>query len=32
MELVGNQALVDAHFGLFGDSTNLDVRYVQCLP
>jgi hypothetical protein len=26
MELLGDEALVDAHFGLFGDCANLDVR------
>jgi hypothetical protein len=24
--LLGNEALVDAHFGLFGDSAHLDTR------
>jgi hypothetical protein len=26
MVLEGDEAQVDAHFGLFGDSTNLDAR------
>jgi hypothetical protein len=26
MVLLGDEALVDAHFGPFGDSANLDVR------
>jgi hypothetical protein len=32
MELIGDQALVDAHFGPFRDSANLDARYMHCLP
>jgi hypothetical protein len=27
MELLGGVGLVEAHFGLYGDSTNLDARY-----
>jgi hypothetical protein len=26
MVLIGDEALVDAHFGPFGDSANLDAR------
>jgi hypothetical protein len=26
MVFLGDEALVDAHFGLFGDSANLNVR------
>jgi hypothetical protein len=29
MELIGDKAQVEAHFGLFGDSANLDARYVH---
>jgi hypothetical protein len=29
MVLVGDEAQVDARFGLFGDSANLDTRYVH---
>jgi hypothetical protein len=32
MELLCDQALLDANFGPFGDSANLDARYVHCLP
>jgi hypothetical protein len=32
MELLRDQALLDANFGPFGDSANLDARYVHCLP
>jgi hypothetical protein len=31
MVLVGDEALVDAHFSPFGDSANLDARYVNGL-
>jgi hypothetical protein len=31
MVLIGNKAQVEARFGLFGDSANLDVREVHCL-
>jgi hypothetical protein len=31
MELPGDEAQVDARFGLFGDSANLDARYVHGL-
>jgi hypothetical protein len=31
MVLLGDEALVDAHFGPFGDSTNLDARWVHGL-
>jgi hypothetical protein len=31
MVLLGEEAQVDAHFGLFGDSANLDVRLVHGL-
>ena len=31
MEPLGDEAQVGAHFGLFGDSANLDKRSVQCL-
>jgi hypothetical protein len=31
MELLGDEALVDAHFSMFGDSANLDVRQVHGL-
>jgi hypothetical protein len=31
MELLGDEALVDAHFSPFGDSVNLDVRQVHGL-
>jgi hypothetical protein len=31
MVLVGDEAQVDARFGLFGDSANLDARYVHGL-
>jgi hypothetical protein len=27
--LLGDEALVDAHFGLFGDSAHLDARQVH---
>jgi hypothetical protein len=29
MVLLGNEAQLEAHFILFGDSPNLDARYVQ---
>jgi hypothetical protein len=29
MILLGDKALVDAHFGLFGDSAHPDARYVH---
>jgi hypothetical protein len=32
MELLRDQALLDANFGPFRDSANLDTRYVHCLP
>jgi hypothetical protein len=32
MALVGDEAEVEAHFGLFGDSTNLNTRHVNGLP
>jgi hypothetical protein len=32
MELLRDQALLDANFGPFGDSANLDARYVHYLP
>jgi hypothetical protein len=31
MVLLGEEAQVDAHFGLFGDSANLDARLVHGL-
>jgi hypothetical protein len=31
MVLLGDEAQVDAYFGPFGDSANLDVRYVNGL-
>ena len=31
MVLLGDEAQVKAHFGLFGDSANLDARYVHGL-
>jgi hypothetical protein len=31
MVLLGYEAQVVAHFGPFGDSANLDVRYVHCM-
>jgi hypothetical protein len=31
MVLVGDEAQVDARFGWFGDSANLDARYVHGL-
>jgi hypothetical protein len=31
MELLGDEAQVDAHFGLFGESANLDARLVHSL-
>ena len=31
MVLLGDDAQVEARFGLFGDSANLDARYVQAL-
>jgi hypothetical protein len=31
MELLGDEAQVDARFGLFGDSANLDARLVHGL-
>ena len=31
MVLLGDEAQVDACFSLFGDSANLDARYVQAL-
>jgi hypothetical protein len=31
MELLDDEAQVEAHFGPFGDSSNLDERYVHCL-
>jgi hypothetical protein len=31
MILLGDEALVDAHFGPFGDSANLDARWVHGL-
>jgi hypothetical protein len=31
MELLGDMGCVQAHFGLFGDSANLDARYVHGL-
>jgi hypothetical protein len=32
MELLGDEAQIEACFGLFGDSANLDARQVNCLP
>jgi hypothetical protein len=32
MVLLGDEAQVKAHFGLFGDSANLDTRQVYGLP
>jgi hypothetical protein len=32
MVLLGDEAQVEAHFGLFGGSTNLDARQVNGLP
>jgi hypothetical protein len=32
MVLLGDEAQVEAHFGLFGDSANLDARLVNGLP
>jgi hypothetical protein len=32
MVLLGDKALVEACFGLFGDSANLDARQVNSLP
>jgi hypothetical protein len=32
MELLGDEAQVEAHFGLLGGSTNLDARQVNSLP
>jgi hypothetical protein len=32
MVLLGNEALVDARFGLFGGSANHDARQVNGLP
>jgi hypothetical protein len=29
MELLGDEAQVKAHFGLFGDNANLDVRLLH---
>jgi hypothetical protein len=31
MVLLGDEAQVEAHFGPFGDSANLDTRYVHNL-
>jgi hypothetical protein len=31
MALLGDEAQVETHFGLFGDSANLDTRYVHGL-
>jgi hypothetical protein len=31
MALLGNGAEVEAHFSLFGESANLDARYVHSL-
>jgi hypothetical protein len=31
MVLLGDEAQVDAHFGLFGDSANLDARQLHGL-
>jgi hypothetical protein len=31
MVLLGDESQVEAHFGLFGDGANLDVRLVHCL-
>ena len=31
MVLLGDEAQLEAHFGLFGDSANLDARWVQGL-
>jgi hypothetical protein len=31
MELLDDKAQVEAHFGLFGESANLDTRYVHGL-
>jgi hypothetical protein len=31
MVLLGDEAKVEAHFALFGDSANLDAREVHCL-
>jgi hypothetical protein len=31
MELLGDEALVDAHFSTFGDNANLDVKQVHDL-
>ena len=31
MVLLGDETLVEAHLGLFGDSANLDARYVHGL-
>ena len=31
MVLLGDETQVEARFGLFGDSANLDARYVQAL-
>jgi hypothetical protein len=32
MVLLGDEAQVEAHFGLFGDSANLDTKQVNDLP
>jgi hypothetical protein len=32
MELLGDEALVEARFGLFVDRANPDTRQVNCLP
>jgi hypothetical protein len=32
MALVGEEAQVEAHFGVFGYSTNLNTRHVSGLP
>jgi hypothetical protein len=31
MVLLGDETQMEAHFGLFGDSVNLETRYVQGL-